>query len=175
MTEILVTGRIGSGKSEVCRYLASKGYPVYDSDSRTKALYDSVPGLKERIEEALGIPFGSLSVIFEDASRREALEALVYPLVLEDYRRFAQEACSEAVFFESAVAYGKPHFEGVFDRKVLVRAPYGLRLERNPLTAQREASQTEMPPEEADFIIENDSGLQELCDRVDQMLKTFRI
>ena len=49
MKTFLVTGPIGSGKSEVCRYLASKGYPVYDCDSRTKGLYESVPGLKSRI------------------------------------------------------------------------------------------------------------------------------
>lgn len=63
MTTWLVTGAIGSGKSEVCRFLASKGLPVYDCDSRTKMLYSTVPGLKCRIEEALGVPFENLSVI----------------------------------------------------------------------------------------------------------------
>ena len=35
---VAVTGGIGSGKSMVCALLAEKGIPVYDSDSRTKAL-----------------------------------------------------------------------------------------------------------------------------------------
>ena len=38
---ILITGGIGSGKSVLSRYLESRGVPVYDSDSRAKALYDS--------------------------------------------------------------------------------------------------------------------------------------
>ena len=67
MKTILVTGGIASGKSEVCRYLASKGLPVYDSDSRTKALYGSVPGLVERIEAAIGVPFAQIGVIFSTA------------------------------------------------------------------------------------------------------------
>ena len=38
MKTVLVTGLIGAGKSALCSLLAAKGYPVYDSDSRTKAL-----------------------------------------------------------------------------------------------------------------------------------------
>ena len=51
---LVVTGGIGSGKSLVCSMFADKGIPVYDSDSRTKSLYDSVPGLSARISSALG-------------------------------------------------------------------------------------------------------------------------
>ena len=54
MKTILVTGGIGSGKSEVCRHLVSRGIPVYDSDARTKRLYDEVQGLAARVDAALG-------------------------------------------------------------------------------------------------------------------------
>lgn len=175
MNKILVTGLIGSGKSEVCAYLARLGYPVYDSDSRTKALYSSVPGLKARIEQAIGCPFEEIGVIFSDPRKREALEALVYPLVLEDFNGFCLESSAEAVFFESAVAFSKPQFKGVFDKVVLVRAPFEMRLSRNPKTAQRAASQEEMALEEADYVIENNSGLQELHDQIDRMIKTIKI
>lgn len=175
MTKILVTGLIASGKSEVCARLASLGYPVYDSDSSTKLLYETIPGLKARIENAIGRPFSEISSIFSDSNARKALEALVYPLVLEDFRHFASNAHSETVFFESAVAFDKPQFEGVFDKIVLVRAPYTSRLERNPKVLEREAAQKEMPAEFADFVIENKAGLQELHDQVDRMIKTFKI
>lgn len=175
MNKILVTGLIGSGKSEVCSYLRQLGYPVYDSDSRTKALYDEVPGLKERIEQAIGRPFAEIRTIFGDTAAREALEAVVYPLVLEDFRRFVSECRMQTVFFESAVAYGKAQFKGEFTGIVLVRAPYEVRLGRNPKVGERDAVQQEMPLDEADFIIENNSGLQELHDQVDRMIKTYRI
>ena len=175
MTRILVTGLIGSGKSAVCEYLSELGYPVYDSDSRTKALYEKVPGLKAQIEKTVGVPFSQLSVIFRDDARREALESLVYPLVLDDFRRFASEVAAETVFFESAVAFCKPQFVGEFDYTVLVRAPYRMRMLRNPKVAERNAVQQEMDPAAADYVIDNDSGLNQLRDRVDRMLKTIKI
>jgi dephospho-CoA kinase len=52
---VVVTGGIGSGKSMVCALLAEKGIPVYDSDSRTKALYRGP--LLQRIESAFGRSF----------------------------------------------------------------------------------------------------------------------
>ena len=175
MNEILVTGLIGSGKSEVCAYLAGLGYPVYDSDRCTKLLYETVPGLKAQIERAIGRPFSEIGSIFSDFSARKELEALVYPLVKADFRRFAASCRAETVFFESAVAYGKAQFEGEFDKTVLVRAPYELRLERNPKVAERDAAQQEMPLEEADYIIDNNSGLHELHDQVNEMIKAFKI
>ena len=99
MKTVLVTGGIASGKSELCRYLSSKGFAVYDSDSRTKALYDSVPGLKERVEDALGVPFSEIGIIFSDDARREKLEAVVYPEVLKDFLEWKSSQAGRAVFF----------------------------------------------------------------------------
>ena len=49
---ILITGGIGSGKSVVSGILRALGIPVYDTDSRTKALYEGELGM--RLEEDLG-------------------------------------------------------------------------------------------------------------------------
>lgn len=175
VTKILVTGLIASGKSEVCAYLAQLGYPVYDSDRAAKLLYETIPGLKARVEQAIGRPFSEISSIFSDSSAREALEAVVYPLVKADFKRFASDCGGGTVFFESAVAFGKPQFKDEFDKTVLVRAPYESRLGRNPKVLEREAAQKEMPLDEADYIIVNNAGLQELHDQVDRMIKTFEI
>ena len=88
---LAVTGGIGSGKSAVCSVLASRGIPVYDSDSRTKALYVEVPGLMSRISEALGTdaadPDGRpdtrklASLVFSDPEKLRLLEEIVYPEV----------------------------------------------------------------------------------------------
>ena len=43
MTVIVVTGGIGSGKSEVCRILRTLGFSSqYDADTRAKALYEEI-------------------------------------------------------------------------------------------------------------------------------------
>lgn len=169
MKTVLVTGPIGSGKSEVCRYLASKGWPVYDCDSRTKALYDSVPGLKTDIEEALGVRWEDIGIIFTDSLRREKLERMVYPLVLADIASWKSGLDSGLAFIESAVAMDKREFDGVYDEVLLVTADYDLRRRRNPKAAQRDALQTH-DRSRADHIIENDSTIEELHKKTDELL-----
>ena len=169
MKTILVTGGIASGKSEVCRYLASKGYPVYDSDSRTKALYTSVPGLKEKAEEAIGVPLSQAAVIFSDPARRERLEAVVYPEVLADFKAWRASCQGETVFLESAVALEKTIFKGLWDEVWLVEAPLELRKSRNPKVAERLSSQHLPDRTEVETIIVNDSTLEALHRKIDKL------
>ena len=149
MKTVLVTGGIGSGKSAVCAYLASRGVPVYDSDSRTKALYTSDPAVLPALESALGISLRDASgkfdrhalaaVIFADTDARTTLEKIVYPAVLRDFLSW-REACSHApwcgygsvpfVVMESAVAAHKAPFDAVFDKIVAVAAPLETRVLR---------------------------------------------
>lgn len=170
MTTILITGGIASGKSTVCRYLEAKGYPVYDSDSRTKALYDSVPGLKERIEEAIGVPFSRIKVIFEYPCKRQALEDLVYPLVHEDFVKWREQQDSDMVFVESAIALDKPIFNDLYDKVWLVTAPVEQRITRNRHTAERAVTQRLPDSSEADATIINDSTLESLYRQIDNLI-----
>ena len=138
---VIVTGLIGSGKSAVCALLRERGIPVYDSDARTKGLYDRRPALAGRLEEALGLPLrgtdGRLdrkalaARIFSDAAAREKLEAIVYPEVLADFKRWkARQKEAPFVVLESAVILSKPVFDGLADAVVLVSAPEEVRLRR---------------------------------------------
>lgn len=170
MTTILVTGGIASGKSRVCNYLISKGYPVYDTDSRTKALYDSVPGLKKRIEEAIGVPFSHIHVIFEHPEKRQALEDVVYPILLDDIRKWLSEQTTDMAFIESAIALDKPIFNGLYDKVWLVTAPVELRIQRNINTALRAGTQRLPDPSEADATIINDSTLESLYGQIDKLI-----
>lgn len=170
----LVTGAIASGKSEVCRYLASLGYPVYDSDSRAKALYDTVPGLKSLIESELGISFNELSLIFSDESLRLRLESIVYPLLHKDFEgwcdSFAETDASKRLFFESAIALDKFQFDDCYDDVLLVRADAGLRLGRNPKVAQRDSLQS-FDLSRVNYIIENNKTIANLHTLVDKYLR----
>ena len=168
MRKVLVTGGIASGKSEVCRRLALNGYPVYDSDSRTKALYDSVPGLKKRIEDALELPFENLSEIFENPSKLETLEGIVHPLVLEDFRKWTSEQKGDVVFFESAIALEKPLFKDEFDSVILVEAPLAVRRHRNPKVGQR-AHLQKFDKSRADVVIRNNGTLESLYAKIDKL------
>lgn len=141
MKTIIVTGLIGSGKSAVCALLRERGIPVYDSDSRTRRLYDLRPALLRRLEKLFRMrlrkPDGTLdrarlaALIFSDEAARERLESIVYPAVLQDFKRWrrAQKGCPFVVL-ESAVILSKPVFRGLADAVVVVEAPEALRLQR---------------------------------------------
>lgn len=185
---VLVTGGIGSGKSEVCRRLASLGVPVYDSDSRAKSLYDVVPGLSVRIDSALG---GGLldadgrldrkalaATVFSDSGKLAALEAIVHPAVLEDFLSWRDSQDSGIVVLESAIAHRVPAFEGVFDLVVLVDAPQDVRLERAVMrdSSSRESVAARMAKQsfaglDPDMVIVNDSSLDVLWNRTDKALE----
>ena len=174
MKTVLVTGGIASGKSEVCRYLASMGYPVYDSDSRTKALYKKDPLLKKKAEDAAGVPLSDSAAIFSDPLRLEKLEAVVHPEVLKDFVAWRDAQKCGTVFFESAIAFGKPLFQDLWDAVWLVRAPIEKRLERNPVAAERYKLQQEPDENAVDAVIENDSGIEELHNKVNTVLKDMK-
>jgi len=185
METIFLTGFIGGGKSAVSALLRERGIPVYDSDARTKALYDESPVLVPALEEALGIPLrtsdGKLdrkalaAVIFNDANARERVEAMVYPAVLEDFLRW-REAHADAAFvvLESAIILSKPIFNGLADRVVLVTAPREVRLQRvmarDGLSEEeviRRMDAQQMPLDGIDTVLQNDGTPEQLRKAVD--------
>ena len=176
MLTVIVTGGIGSGKSAVCALLSKRGIPVYDSDSRTTALYDTVPGLKERMESELGVPFsGFAKLIFSDAAAREKLEAIVYPLVLEDFKAWRDAQNAPFVVLESAIILSKPIFDGIADYVVAVTAPEDVRLARliaRGLTeedARRRMASQSLDLSQADAVIKNEGTLEALSRRVNRV------
>lgn len=141
MNVLVVTGGIGSGKSEVCRILATKGLTdQYNADARVKELYVSSPGLLDSIEKRIHckvrdnsgrlVPALLAERIFADRAALEAVEAVVFPALMEDFRSFVSAASCEIVVFESATVLEKPQFDGFADKVILVDAPIMLRLER---------------------------------------------
>ena len=163
---IAVTGGIGSGKSLVCRFLEERGFPVYDSDGRTKSLYVRDMELTGRIREKMahfvpeaeGMADGFLladgkldlkrlsSIVFRNAEARLLLESIVHPAVLQDFMAWkdspetAGRASHGAVVIESAIILEKPLFRDVIDTAVLVTAPAEVRLGRS-------AARDGVPPE----------------------------
>lgn len=172
MTTVLVTGPIGGGKSTVCRYLAAKGYPVYDCDSRCKALYGSVPGLKSEIESELGIPFTRLDTVFKSPEMLAKLESLVYPLLVADIEEWKAGLGTDTAFIESAVALEKPVFSHLWDKVLLVNAPLSVRRRRNAKAEERDAFQ-HFEDKQVDYTIVNDSKLESLFPKIDKFIKAL--
>ena len=184
---VIVTGLIGSGKSAVCALLRERGIPVYDCDSRTKGLYDRRPGLVLKLEEALETRLrdsgGKLDrarlagLIFQDPAARETLEAIVYPEVLHDFKRWrSRQKGAPWVVLESAVILSKPLFDGLAAAVVLVEAPESVRLKRvlrrdhtsEEAVRARMAAQF-IPSEAVDVRIANTGSAEELIQAVDRV------
>ena len=194
MKTVILTGGMGSGKSAVAAVLKARGVPVYDSDSRTKSLYDRDPALVGRLEEALGAGLrnaeGRLdraklaSLIFSDPQRKAAVEAIVHPAVLEDFRRWKRWQRPKEwtygpvpfVVLESAIILSCPVFDGVGDRTVLVDAPEAVRLARSvardgsdPESVLRRIRGQRFDLSRVDAVLRNDGPLQALSAETDRV------
>ena len=91
--------------------------------------------------------------------------------MLKDLAAWKEEQTAEVLFMESAIALEKPEFDGSYDEVWLVRAPYEARLSRNPETAVRSALQAMVDPSRAAIVIDNDSSIEDLNDKVDKLIK----
>lgn len=189
MEILVITGGIGSGKSEVCRILQEcYSCGVYNADERVKFLYDIHPTLLNDIETLTGdslrdgeghfVPSRLSARIFSDRRLLKEVEKLVFPALMDDFRSWAEGYADDRfVVFESATILEKPELKGFGDKVVLVDSLVETRLERACLrdSAPRESiyarmlnqkmmnsiSDGEMKPE-VDAVIHNLGTLSDL-------------
>lgn len=134
-----ITGGIGAGKSVVCKVLGSMDYPVYDCDSRAKALMDSSDAIKDAIRSSISaIAIGeegridrkALSkIVFSDHNKLATLNAIVHAAVREDIAQWIETQQSEFVFIESAILH-TGGLDAIVDEAWVVEAPLDVRIER---------------------------------------------
>ena len=138
MKRIGITGGIGAGKSLVAEIIKAMGYPVYNSDERAKELTESNPKIKEGLIHLFGEEiyqndtlnkFALAQAIFSDESLREKVNALIHPIVREDFNLWALAQNNSLVFNESAILFETGSFKK-FDAIILVYAPTELRIKR---------------------------------------------
>lgn len=138
---LVITGGIGAGKSYVSRIFERKGIPVYDSDSRTKALYDTDEALLASLCSIIGCDIVNEGVldkalmasrIFSDKSLLEEVESVVFPSVIRDFMSWksAFDGKVPFVIMESAIFLMKPILAPVADKVLYVDAPLDVRVSR---------------------------------------------
>ncbi len=97
-----LTGGIASGKSTVTQRFAELGIPVIDADVASRnVVQPGTPGLAQVVQRfGTGVldADGRLdrralrSLIFKDSSLRQALDAILHPLIRADMEREAAQA-----------------------------------------------------------------------------------
>ena len=174
--QIGITGGIGSGKSLVCRIFHTLGVPVYDADSRAKAVMTTDGILISHIKKEFGVlsyrEDGSVDreylakEVFNNAERLKLLNNLVHPRVAKDFERWVNEQKSNYILKEAALLFEAKSYTAL-DKVIVVFAPGELRikrvLQRDPHRTKeqiREIIQNQLQEEEklkrADFVIMND-------------------
>lgn len=138
MIRIGLTGGIGSGKTMVSTLLGVMGVPVYDSDGRTKALYEEDASLKAALITRFGeslfadgcLNRGLLAeLIFSDCKALSDVNVLVHPVVEADFQRWAALQTAPYVVQESAILF-EAGLAPFCDLIVVVSAPEDLRVQR---------------------------------------------
>lgn len=174
---LAITGGIGSGKSVVSRMLDIMGVPVYDCDSRAKMMMVGnsyvVEELKRMFGEECYNDDGSLnrqyiaSRIFTDKENIRRMNALIHPLVKDDFKRWADGQLSPLVAVETAVLYESGMIDAV-DKVLVVWAGKETAIERSMARGKMARRQVEnrmenqMAADEllllSDYSLCNDNG-----------------
>jgi len=184
-----LTGGIGAGKSEVSARLAARGAVIIDADKIAREVVEpGTPGLAAVVAEfgeQVLLPDGSLdrerlgSIVFADADRRAALNAIVHPLVGERMNELVEAAPQDAVVVYDVPLLTENNLAGLYDMVVVVDVPVETQLAR--LTGARGMSEedarariaAQATREErlkiADYVIDNSGTLEELDAAVDAL------
>ena len=196
---IVLTGGIGSGKSQVCSILSEMyGFHVYEADAKVKELYCTHPTLLADIENCLDVSLRDndgkfqatllAQIIFKDSDALIKVENIVFPALIDDFQKWRSNLKDERpVIFESATVLEKSQFEGFGDMTVLVNAPYSIRLARagvrdgdSAKVESRMGFQKLMnrlsegeSDSRVDVILENDSSFEDLEEKLKEFIEKY--
>ena len=176
-----VTGKVHSGKSTACDYLASKGYRVIDCDKQIARLYADASfaeAAKERFPELSidenGIDKASVWKLLGSSKKKQFL-SFVYAALKERVEREIG-ADNGKVALEAQLLY-ESGFDDLCDAVLLLDAPVAelsSRLEDEGKDADKylklnSAFKLGIDRKKAGFVITNDSGKKELFDKLDAL------
>ena len=186
-----LTGGIGSGKTMIAQILEAMSYPVYYSDVRSKDLCNHHPEIKSQLialfgdkayeENELNREFLA-EQIFSQPELRVQVNAIIHPIVREDFNFWSSQQSSTLIFNEAAILFETGAYKQ-FDAVVLVCAPLHKRIERIMLrdltdkesVLQRINSQwtDEQKRLLTPYCIEND-GVQPVLVQIEAMLNSLQ-
>lgn len=189
-----LTGGIGSGKSTVSALLASYGAVIIDADRIARQVVEpGTEGLAAVVAEfgpGILLPDGSLdrpalgSVVFADASRLRALNAIVHPLVRDASARQEAAAGPDAVVVHDVPLLAENGLASLYDQVVVVDAAPATQLDRlvrlrgmteDEARARMAAQATrEQRLAVADFVIDNEGTLEALEPQVRKVWEVLR-
>ena len=175
MTKIIgLTGGIGSGKTTVAKYFASKGIPVYIADEAAKDIMND----KEVVQEVQAIfsehviqENGLLDrnaireLVFNDKSKLDQLNKIIHPKVKNNFDNWLKKNKKAKFIIKEVAILFETNGQKYCDATILVTAPIETRimrvLERDSTSRENilQIIKNQLPEEKkielATYIIEN--------------------
>ena len=190
MTRIIgLTGGIGSGKSTVATYIASKGIPVYIADEEAKKLMDSkviIKKIQAIFEENVLTDEGNLdrkkigSIVFNQPEKLAQLNAIVHPEVKKHFEKWVKKHKNQSFVVKEVAILFETGGNLACDKVIIITAPEEIRIERAMKrdNIDRESVlsriKNQLPEEEkikmSNFVVYN-TDLQNTFTQIDQILK----
>ncbi|MCB5907199.1 dephospho-CoA kinase [Streptomyces pinistramenti] len=194
MVKVGLTGGIGAGKSEVSRLLASYGAVIVDADKIAREVVaPGTPGLAAVVAEfgdGVLASDGTLDrpklggIVFADAEKLKALNAIVHPLVGARSAELEGAAGPDAVVVHDVPLLTENGLAPLYDLVVVVDAAPETQLDRlvrlRGMTADeaksRMAAQAsrEQRLAVADLVIDNDGRMEDLAPQVRAVWERLR-
>ena len=190
MTKIIgLTGGIGSGKSTVANYIASKGIPVYIADDEAKKIMEDAT-VKQRIQklfsESVLNDNGTLNrkkiaeLVFGFPDKLKELNAIVHPEVQNHFKEWLFKHKEYSFIIKEVAILFETGGNKQCDKVILITAPEELRIQRamkrDNLTKKDVLVRinTQLPDskkkELSDFVVEN-VDLNDTFLKIDEILK----
>jgi len=190
MTKIIgLTGGIGSGKSTVAHYIASKGIPVYIADAAAKEIMeqpDVMAQIKQIFHQNVMTSEGKLDrkvigqLVFTSPELLKKLNAIVHPLVKTHFIDWLQQHKTASFVIKEVAILFESGGNKECDKVILVTAPEAIRIQRTMLRdntsqeailnrIQNQLSDAEKI-QKSDFVISN-IDVKETYSQTDEILK----
>jgi len=140
MTKIVgITGGIGSGKTTLIEFVKSQGFLVYVADEEAKKLLNS-----EEISNKVQFLFSEYvlikdkildkkklaDVIFSNPAHLQKMNALIHPLVQQDFENWVNNHKGEKILFKESAILFESGAAKHCDYVILITAPIDVRIDR---------------------------------------------
>ncbi len=187
-----ITGGSGSGKSQVCKLLASMGAEIIDADEIGHEITSRKDVLKE-----ITVEFGSEvinsdgtlnrralgSIVFNSKKALETLNIITHKKIFDEIEKHLSESRAEVVAIDAAVLK-TTKIKNVCDFIIAVVAPMNMRLsrimQRDSLSEEQAKARIASQMSDAeyahgvDFVILNGGNVENLNRRVIEIFETIR-
>ena len=190
MTKIIgLTGGIGTGKTTVANYFASKGVPVYIADEAAKEIMNTkevIQQVQALFAENVILENGQLNrnyireLVFTDKDKLAQLNTIIHPKVTLDFENWLKQNKNASFVIKEVAILFETNRQNYCDATILVTAPLDTRIQRvierdkTPKEIILNIINNQLPEEEkiklATYVIEI-KNLEKTYEIIDKLIK----